>query len=348
MDRVITYAQAILEATEQEMARDSSVIVLGIGVDDFKGTWGTTKDLHLKFGRDRVFDTPLAEDGMTGVAIGAALAGMRPIHVHIRMDFVLLAMNQLINIAAKSRYMYGGNVSVPIVVRSVIGRSWGQGAQHSQGLHSYFTHVPGLKVVAPSTPYDAKGALTASIRDNDPVMFIEHRLLHYQKSHVPENPYATQFGRARILSPGTDITLIGISYMAVECLRAQTYLSEIGISAEVIDPVSLAPLDVDTIFNSVAKTGKLIVVDTAWTSCGVSAEILARIAEQSQGSPHVRMRRLGYEPVTCPTTKNLENLYYPNPAKIASVAYSMVHDNRSSWAPTPVEAPEIVHFKGPF
>ena len=348
MDRVLTYAEAILEATEQEMERDSTVILLGIGVDDFKGTWGTTKDLHVKFGRDRVFDTPLAEDGMTGVAIGAALAGLRPIHVHIRMDFVLLAMNQLINIAAKSRYMYGGSVSVPIVVRSVIGRSWGQGAQHSQGLHSYFTHVPGLKVVAPSTPYDAKGALTASIRDNDPVMFIEHRMVHFQKGHVPQNPYTVPFGRARVLAPGTDVTLVGISYMAVECLRAHQYLSEIGIRAEVIDPVSLAPLDMDTILNSVAKTGRLIVVDTAWTSCGVSAEIVARVAEQLQDSKRPRIQRMGYEPVTCPTTKNLEDLYYPNPQKIAAAAYSMVHDNGSSWSPRQVDAPEVVQFKGPF
>src|SRR6266487_743759 len=210
MERILTYAEAILEATEQEMVRDPAVIVLGMGVDDFKGTWGTTKDLHIKFGRDRVLDTPLSEDGMTGVAIGAALAGLRPIHVHIRMDFVLLAMNQLINIAAKSRYMYGGAVSVPIVVRSVIGRSWGQGAQHSQGLHSYFAHVPGLKVVAPSTPYDAKGALISSIRDDDPVMFIEHRMIHNQTGHVPANSYTVPFGKARILRTGTDVTLVGI------------------------------------------------------------------------------------------------------------------------------------------
>jgi pyruvate/2-oxoglutarate/acetoin dehydrogenase E1 component len=317
-------------------------------VDDFKGTWGTTKDLHLKFGPDRVFDTPLAEDSMTGVAIGAALAGLRPIHVHIRMDFVLLAMNQLVNIAAKSRYMYGGSVRVPIVVRSVIGRSWGQGAQHSQGLHSYFMHVPGLKVVAPSTPYDAKGCMIASIRDDDPVMFIEHRMIHFQKGHVPSAPYTVPFGKARILTAGKDVTLVGISYMAVECLRARQYLEEIGISAEVIDPVSLSPLDMDTISASVAKTGRLIVVDTAWTSCGASAEIVARTAEHLQGSRTIQLRRLGYEPVTCPTTKNLEDLYYPNPQKIAVAAYSMIHDKPQTWVPRHAEAPEIVEFKGPF
>src|SRR5256884_411405 len=198
MERVLTYAEAILEATEQEMTRDPEVIIFGIGVDDFKGTWGTTKDLHLKFGRDRVFDTPLAEDGMTGVAIGAALAGLRPIHVHIRMDFLLLAMNQLVNIAAKSRYMYGGQVALPLVVRSMIGKSWGQGAQHSQGLYSFFMHVPGLKVVAPATPYDAKGCLVAAVRDDNPVLYVEHRLLHFQHGPVPEGSYAVTPGKARI------------------------------------------------------------------------------------------------------------------------------------------------------
>ncbi|MGH2361034.1 MAG: alpha-ketoacid dehydrogenase subunit beta [bacterium] len=348
MERILTYAEAIREATEQEMARDSAVIVLGIGVDDFKGTYGTTKGLLEKFGPDRVFDTPLSEDAMTGVAIGAALAGFRPIHVHIRMDFVLLGMNQILNIAAKYRYMYGGAISVPIVVRSVIGRSWGQGAQHSQALHSLFTHIPGLKVVAPSTPYDAKGTLIQSIRDDNPVMFIEHRMLHYQKGHVPEHQYTVPLGKARVLNRGDDITLVGISYMAVECLRAMELLREVGISAEVIDPVSLSPLDIDTILHSVQKTGRLLVVDSGWTSCGISAEIIAQVTGRFQGSREVRHQRMGFEPVPCPTTKNLENLFYPNARKVTAAAYSLVHENRQSWMPKEIEAPEIIQFKGPF
>lgn len=348
MERILTYAEAIREATAQEMTRDPSVIVLGIGVDDFKGTYGTTKGLVEKFGRGRVFDTPLSEDAMAGIAIGAALAGLRPIHVHIRMDFVLLAVNQLINIAAKSRYMYGGAVSVPIVVRSIIGRSWGQGGQHSQGLHALFMHVPGLKIVAPSTPYDAKGCLIQSIRDDNPVMFIEHRMIHSQRGYVPESEYTVPFGRARVLTPGEDITLVGISYMAVECLRAQRLLLEVGISAEVIDPISLNPMDAETLARSVKKTGRLIVVDTAWTSCGASAEIVTRVLEQLQDAREIRFRRMGFAPVTCPTTKNLENLFYPNAQTIASAAYSLVHDNRKSWTPIHVEAPELIEFKGPF
>ncbi|MBI4641096.1 MAG: alpha-ketoacid dehydrogenase subunit beta [Candidatus Tectomicrobia bacterium] len=348
MDRILTYAEAIHEATALEMARDPSVIVFGLGVDDFRGIYGTTKGLVDQFGHERVFDTPLSEDAMTGAAIGAALAGQRPIHVHIRMDFLLLGMNQIINIAAKSRYMYGGTVSVPIVIRSIIGRSWGQGAQHSQGLHALFMHIPGLKVVAPSTPYDAKGCLTESIRDNDPVMFVEHRMLHYLKGHVPEENYTVPFGKARILAPGTDITIVGISYMAVECLRAQHQLADIGISAEVIDPISLSPLDIDTIAESVTKTGRLLVVDSAWTMCGASAEILTRVIEQLQGTKEIRVRRMGFEPVICPPTPSLETLFYPNAQTIASEAYTLVYNNGRRWMPAAIEVPEIIEFRGPF
>lgn len=347
MERLITYTEAVREATEQEMSQDPSVIVLGMGVDDFKGTFGTTKGLAEKFGPERVFDTPLSEDGMTGVAVGAALAGLRPIHVHIRMDFMLLAMNQLVNIAAKSRYMYGGTVSVPMVVAASIGRSWGQGAQHSQGLHSLFMHVPGLKVVAPSTPYDAKGCLIASIRDENPVIFVEHRMLHSLKGHVSEEPYTLPFGKARILKPGNDVTLVGISHMALECLRASRHLEEIGIHAEVIDPVSLSPLDSDTIINSVRKTGRLVVADTAWTNCGASAEILARVAE-ALGGASVQARRLGFAPVTCPPSRPLEDLFYPNPKTIAEAVYSLVHGGKKSWSPARDIPGEVVEFKGPF
>jgi pyruvate/2-oxoglutarate/acetoin dehydrogenase E1 component len=348
MTRKLTYAEALLEATEQEMARDSSVFVLGMGVDDFRGIYGTTKGLAEKFGAERCFDTPLSEDGMTGVAIGAALAGMRPVHVHIRMDFVLLAMNQIVNIAAKSRYMYAGAVHVPIVVRSVIGRSWGQGAQHSQGLHSLFMHIPGLKVVAPTTPYDAKGCLVQAIRDDDPVMFVEHRMVHFQRGPVPEELYAVPFGRARILTSGADVTIVGISHMAVEAMRAHALLAEIGVSAEVIDPVSLSPLDVDGIAASVSKTGRLIVVDTAWTMCGAGAEIVTAVLEKLQSARDIQFKRMGYAPVPCPTTKNLENLYYPNAATIAQSAHALVRGEQKKWQPRSSDASEIVEFKGPF
>jgi pyruvate/2-oxoglutarate/acetoin dehydrogenase E1 component len=347
MERLITYAQAIHEATEQEMGRDPSVVVYGLGVDDPKGIYGTTKGLQERFGAQRVFDTPLAEDGMLGVGIGMALAGLRPINVHIRMDFVLLAMNQLINMAAKYRYMYGGAASVPLVVRAVIGRSWGQGPQHSQALHALFMHVPGLKVIAPSTPYDAKGCLLSSIRDNDPVIFIEHRLLHQRKGHVPAEPYTVPLGKARVLAEGTDITLVGISYMALECLRAHRYLRTAGISAEVIDCVSLSPLDMETIGRSAAKTGRVLVVDNAWLTCGASAEILARLAEGSPGRPP-EAYRLGFAPVPCPTTKVLEQEFYPNARSIASFVYDKLHRAGRAWMPEEEPAAELVEFRGPF
>ncbi len=348
MERVLTYAEAIREATEQEMTRDPSVVVLGLAVDDPKPIYGTTRGLATKFGSARVFNTPLSEEAMTGVAIGAALGGLRPIHVHIRMDFVLIAMNQIVNIAAKSRYMYGGAVSVPLVVRSIIGKSWGQGAQHSQGLYAFFMHVPGLKVVAPSTPYDAKGTLIQSIRDDNPVMFVEHRLLHSLEGLVPETPYTVPLGRARVLAAGTDVTLVGISYMVVEALRARAHLGKVGVSAEVIDPVSLSPLDLDSIEASVRKTRRLVVVDCGWITCGAGAEIVAALVERVQGDADLRVRRLGFQPVVCPTTKPLEDLFYPNARGIAAEAYALVHDVKpDAWAPDDDAAP-VTEFRGPF
>jgi pyruvate/2-oxoglutarate/acetoin dehydrogenase E1 component len=348
MERTISYTDAVREATDQEMARDTSVIVFGLDVDDPKAIQGTTKGLLQKYGPERVFGTPLSEDAMTGAAVGMALAGLRPIHVHIRMDFTLLAMNQLINVAAKSHYMYGGRVHVPIVVRSMIGKSWGQGAQHSQGLYSYFMHVPGLKVVAPTTPYDAKGCLIAAIRDNNPVMYVEHRILHFQKGPVPEGAYTVGPGKARITSHGDDVTMVGISYMQLECLRAARYLEAVGIKAEVIDPIWLSPLDIDTIVESVRRTGRLLVVDNGWTTCGASAEIAAQVSERLQDERSIRIRRMGFAPVTCPTTPSLESHFYPTGRDVASVAHNLVRGNGKDWMPEERADLQSVDFKGPF
>lgn len=346
MSRTLTVAQAIGEAIAQEMALDERVFVMGQGIDDHKGFYGTTLGLAERFGAERCFDTPLSEDGMTGVAIGAALAGMRPIHTHIRMDFMLLSMNQLINLAAKSRYMFGGQVSVPLVVRGVIGRSWGQGAQHSQGLHSLFMHIPGLRVVCPTTPFDAKGLMIQSIRDDNPVIFVEHRMVHFQKGEVPEASYTVPFGQSRVLAEGKDITIVGISHAVVECMRARQSLEQIGISAEVIDPVSLSPLDIESIVASAQKTGRLLVVDSSWTFAGASAEIVASVVERA-GKP-VACRRMGFAPVACPTSKALERHFYPSAASIASAAHAMCYPGKPTWSPDHVEAPEILEFKGPF
>ncbi len=351
--RNLSYVDALQEAVEQEMDRDEKVFVIGLNVDDHKGIQGSTQGLIDMFGAGRVIDTPLSEDAVTGICIGAAMAGMRPIHVHIRMDFLMLCMNQLVNMGAKAHYMYGGQVSVPMVVRSIIGKSWGQGAQHSQGLHAMFMHIPGLKVVAPTNAYDAKGCMIAAIRDNNPVMFVEHRLLYSTDAPVPKDPYTVDFGKARVSGEGTDITLVGISYMLIECLRAREILAGEGISAEVIDPVSLLPLDADTIAAAAGRTGKLLVVDNAWTTAGASAEIVAAVSERPvSGSPPTKpiiFGRMGYAPTTCPTTPELEKYFYPNAATIASKAYAMVRPDAPEWVPD-VE-PTLPHeaaFRGPF
>lgn len=347
MDRILSYTEAVRESTDQAMEQDPSVIVLGLGVDDPKAILGTTKGLVQKYGTARVFDTPLSEDAMTGVAIGMALAGLRPIHVHIRMDFLMLAMNQLINMAAKTHYMYGGQECLPLVVRALIGKSWGQGAQHSQALYSFFMHVPGLRVVTPTTPYDAKGCLTQAIRDNNPVLFIEHRLLHFQRGPVPENTYTVPPGKARIVAPGSDITLVGISYMQLECFRARHYLEDIGISAEVIDPIWLSPLDIDTIAASVMKTGRLIIVDNSWITCGASAEIAAQVFERLHGK-QAQVHRMGFAPVTCPPTPTLEELFYPNARTIVAAACKMVKGGSNHWMPAERADLRETDFKGPF
>jgi pyruvate/2-oxoglutarate/acetoin dehydrogenase E1 component len=346
--RILSYVDAIREATDQEMGRDPAVVVFGLDVDDPKAIQGTTRGLLEKYGPERVFGTPLSEDAMTGAAIGMALAGLRPIHIHIRMDFLMLAMNQLVNVAAKCHAMYGGKVHVSLVVRSMIGKSWGQGAQHSQGLYSIFMHVPGLKVVAPTTPYDAKGCLLAAIRDDNPVLFVEHRLLHFQQGPVPEEPYVVPPGKARVTAPGSDITLLGISHMQVECLRAREYLQDVGISAEVIDPIWLSPLDTETIVQSTAKTGRLLVVDNGWTCCGAGAEIVARVIETLQEVRDVRVKRLGFAATACPTSPALEDAYYPNSRTIAAAARNLVEEKDTGWLPEERAELRSIAFKGPF
>ncbi|MEM8639611.1 MAG: thiamine pyrophosphate-dependent enzyme [Cyanobacteria bacterium P01_G01_bin.54] len=345
-DRICSYVDALREATHQALATDDSTLIFGLDVDDPKAIQGTMQGLLATFGPERIFGTPLSEDAMTGAAIGMALAGLRPVHIHIRMDFLMLAMNQLVNVAAKSRYMFGGQVSVPLVVRVMIGKSWGQGAQHSQGLYALLMNIPGLKVVAPTTPYDAKGCLLAAIRDDNPVIYVEHRLLHFQTGPVPEAPYTVPPGRARVTAVGQDITLVGISYMQIECLRAQQYLLDVGIAAEVIDPIWLSPLDIKTITQSVEKTRRLCVVENGWLTCGAGAEIITQVLEQLQSKPAIEIRRLGFAPVTCPTTPVLEEHFYPNGRTIADVIHQMIKGVK--WLPK--ERPDLktIEFKGLF
>jgi pyruvate dehydrogenase E1 component beta subunit len=258
-------------------------------------------------------------------------------------------MNQLVNMAAKAHYMYAGAVRVPLVVRGMIGKSWGQGAQHSQALYPMFMHVPGLKVVAPSNPHDAKGAMIAAIRDDNPVVFVEHRLLYGTESSVPEAPYALPLGQARVCTRGDDVTVVGVSNMAVEALRADELVREVGISAEVIDPISLVPLDIDTILASARRTRRLLVIDNGWTMCGAGSEIVAQVLERAGPGAGIAVRRMGFAPTTCPPSPGLEALYYPNPATIAAAIHEMV-TGRSGWSPDPERAKLAyqTQFRGPF
>lgn len=345
--RLLRYVDALREGVVQEMERDPRVFLFGLDVDDHKGIQGSTRGLQERFGPARVFNTPLSEDAMTGVAIGAAIAGLRPVHVHIRMDFLMLCMNQLVNMASKAHYMYGGSVKVPMVVRCTIGKSWGQGAQHSQGLQSLFMHIPGLKVVAPSNAHDAKGCMIAAIRDDNPVIFVEHRLLYFSEAFVPEESFTVEPLRGRTIARGDDITVVGVSNMVLECLRAQEMLSEEGIHAEVIDPIWLSPLDSEVIAASAERTGKLLVVDNAWLNCGASAEIVARVAERA--TRPLQIARMGFAPTTCPPSPTLEDEFYPNPATIAKRIYQMVRPGRA-WEPDRDRAKLAyqMQFRGPF
>ena len=224
MNRQLKFFEAIREATDQAMERDPAVYIVGLGVPDPKGIFGTTLGLQEKYGTTRVQDMPLSENAMTGVALGSALVGMRPIITHQRVDFALVAMEQMVNQAAKWHYMFGGKAKVPMVVRMIIGRGWGQGPQHSQSLQAWFAHIPGLKVVMPTTAHDAKGLLAAAIEDNNPVVFIEHRWLHNISDEVPEEYYTVPLGSARVMREGNDVTIVGTSYMALEAVRAAEHL----------------------------------------------------------------------------------------------------------------------------
>jgi pyruvate dehydrogenase E1 component beta subunit len=318
-ERMITYAQALNEAIYQEMDRDSSVFVYGIENKMF----GTLEGIEKKFGQKRCFSTPLSEDAMTGFGLGAAINGLRPIHTHIRIDFFLLAMNQLINMIASYHYGSAGKLNVPLVIRAVVGRGWGQGYQHSKSLQSIFAHIPGLKVIMPTTPYDAKGMLTAAIRDNGPVICIEHRWLYWQEGHVPLDAYEVEIGKSLILRSGTDLTIVSTSWMNVEAIKAAEILERHGISVEIIDPRSISPLDHAPMIESVTKTKRCIVADNDWLHCGFSGEIATRIYEYCFSTLLSPIKRIGFAEVPCPTARNLEDNFYPNAETIIRVAEEM-------------------------
>ncbi len=315
-----SYREAILEATRGCMESDKDVFVLGEGVDDTGGVFGTTKGLIDCFGAERVIDTPLAENGVTGIAIGAALAGMRPLLVHMRVDFLPLSLDQIANHAAKWSYMFGGKVSVPITIRAITGRGWGSAAQHSQSLQAIFAHFPGLKVVMPASPYDAKGLLISSIYDNNPVLYLEHRWLYDTRGPLPEDMYRVPLGKSATLREGADVTIVAISQMVGMAMEAAEILEKENIECEVIDLRSIKPLDTNSIRRSVQKTGRLVVADTAWKEFGVSAEILALILEDPESFRALKSpaARVTLPDVPTPASPALEEVFYPGPKDIIS------------------------------
>jgi pyruvate dehydrogenase E1 component beta subunit len=317
----LTYAEAVREATDYCLESDPRVLLLGLGVPDPVGVFGTT--LGLERHGERVSDMPTAENGMTGVALGATIAGMRPIMTHVRTEFALLALDQIVNQAAKWHSMFGGRMSAPLVIRMIVGRGWGQGPQHSQSLQAWFAHVPGLKVTMPVTPYDAKGMLIASVEDDDPVIVIEHRWLHNVKGAVPEEPYRVPLGTARVTREGSDVTIAATSYMVLEALRAAEALDEVGVSAEVIDLRTVRPWDAQTVLSSVERTRRLVVTDTGWSTGGFSAEVVAHVAE-SGIALDAPPRRVCLPDMPTPTSPALAANYYPRAAEVAAAAAAVV------------------------
>lgn len=308
--RLISYRQAISEALAEEMRRDKNVIVYGIDVADHKRIFGSTNGLLEEFGPERVFSTPLCEETMLGFGLGAAISGLRPVNVHIRLDFLLLAMNQVVNMVSSYHYGSNGGLKIPLVIRAVIGKGWGQAYQHSKSLQSFFAHIPGLKVIMPTTPKDAKGLLISAIRDNNPVIFLEHRMLYDVIGEVPEQMDPIAIGSSNVLKKGKDITIVATSYMVVEAIKAAQILAKRGISVEIIDPRTITPLDIKPIINSVTKTGYCIIADYDWVECGFSAEVATRVYENCYKNLKSSITRLGFAPTPCPCTRTLENYFY--------------------------------------
>jgi len=346
-----TYRDGLAVAMRSALTDHPNTIIIGQGVTDFKGIFGTTTDLQKEF-PGRVIETPLSEDAVTGICIGAALNGLYPVNIHIRADFGLLAANQLINMAAKYRYMFGGLFNVPMMVRMVIGRSWGQGAQHSQSLQSLFAHIPGLLVLMPSTPEAIVRSYAHAVEHHrGPVIMFEHRLMYdlsFNASHRPPvvNPFASRLERE-----GSDVTIVATSIMVLEALRAATYLADFGIQCEVIDLHNISNPDRGLIMASLAKTGRLVVADTSWLAYGVAAEICRIVAETDPTVLKAPVVNLGMAPSPCPTAKALEDIYYPDLHRTIDSVACLVRGRQDHGVSIPTHksmSDFYKHFKGPF
>ena len=337
------------------LSENPNVIIIGQGVDDHKGTFGTTSGLAEKFGEERLMDTPLAEEGVTGVAIGAALNGLYPIQTHIRVDFALLSMNQIINLAAKYKYMFGGQFEVPMLIRMVIGRSWGQGAQHSQSLQSLFAHIPGLTVIMPASSHSILACYPYLIsRYRSPVISLEHRLMYdlqFQPDGIDRESSGSPLTSYKVRE-GRDVTVVATSIMVLEALRAARYLfDQADIDCEVIDMNCISHPDEEMIIESVEKTGRLLVADTSWQRFGVCAEVCRIVCARAPAALKAPVKTLGMQQAPCPTAKALEDLYYPNLCSLADAIAELATGCSEHGITLPDErsmADMYKRFKGPF
>ena len=346
--REIKYSEAIAEAHIQSLEKNPDAFIMGPGIADVTGIFGTTKPAAERFGPTRVFDTPTSENTLTGMGVGAAILGMHPVLVHARNDFVLLTLDQIVNQAAKWSYMSGGAYKVPLLIRAIVGRGWGQGAQHSQSLQSILMHFPGLQVIMPVTPYDAKGMILAAMEGDMPTICLEHRWLYDKSGPVPEEYYTVPIGKGRIAREGADVTIVGISQTVLDAEAAAVELEKEGISAEIVDLRSLRPLDTDIIINSVKKTKRLVVCDTSWKRAGASAEILATVAELAHDilvSPPIRITN-AETPTPC--TSALESLFYPSVGTIINIVRNMMQVANGIPMSHKTSSVDTKPFSGPF
>lgn len=346
-----TYRSALAEAMRFALESTPNSAVIGQGVTDHKGIFGTTLGLAEEF-PGRIIETPLAEDSIAGVCVGMALNGVYPINTHIRADFGLLTFNQLINLAAKYKYMFGGLFDVPLMMRWVIGRSWGQGAQHSQSLQSLISHIPGLVVVMPATPQAVLDSYKFAVAEHrGPVVMLEHRLLYEIEFNDDESPASHPLFGSRLDRVGNDVTVVATSVMVLEARRAADYLSKMGISVEIIDLHSTSHYDTGMILASVGKTGHLVVADTSWEAYGVSAEIARVIASSDPALLRAPMQTLGMAPASCPTAKSLEDIFYPDVRELTQAVLQVLGTRLEGDHQLPRSESMVAHykhFKGPF
>lgn len=326
MERVITVKQALNEAMREEMQRDETVIIMGCDVAIRGNPFGVTKGLYEEFGPDRVRDTPISEAAIVGTCLGAAATGLRPIAEILYSDWITIAMDQIVNQVAKIRYMFGGGIEVPLVIRAPVGAGGGAAAQHSQSFESWFSHVPGLQVVMPITPYDVKGLLKTAIRSNNPVLFFEHKRGYAIEGHVPEEEYTIPFGKADVKREGTDVTIVAISIMVHRALAAAEELSQEGIECEVVDPRSIYPLDYDTILASLEKTNRLIVTHESNRRSGIGGEIVSQVMERGFDLLDAPPAIVAGQDVPMPYSRALETLVIPNEQKIKDAVHRVLED----------------------